>query len=122
MAVRLYAILEFPIATRFVVHCDNVFHWRIGLDVVTGRKDVASTIARQSIDTMPHFGAHIFGGAKGKNLLVVYRTVETDVIAKITLEIHHIHVGTRPLNGIQDIDPHINQVWQKCANAAVVVV
>ena len=56
-----------------LVHRHDILHRRDGLQIVARRDDQAGAIAGQRLDHPLHLGAHVFHGAEGQRLLVVYR-------------------------------------------------
>lgn len=110
------------IMVSLVVHCKDVFHWRVGLDIVAGSEDVTSAVTGEGINAMPHFSADFIWGAERQNALVFHSTVEAETVAELTFEGSHFHAWARPLHRVEDINPHFNEKRQKRTDTTIIMV
>ena len=89
---------------------------------MAGRENVSGPVAGQCVNAAPHFSADFIGRAKRQNPLVLNAAVKTDALTKISLQANQIHAGAGPLEGIQNVNAHLDKVRQKRTHSAVIVV
>jgi hypothetical protein len=99
-------------------HGMDVLRRHIGLDVVNGCEDEAST-RREVVDAALHLFLHLGDGAAGKNPLGVDPAApEAELRSEFPLELLGIHVGGADLDGVEGVDSRLDQVGDQGAHAA----
>ena len=94
-------------------HGQDVLNGYVGLDVVYGVEDEPAA-RREGVDPAADLVVDLVGRAERQGLLRVNATTpEDDLIAELLLQSFRFHVRRRCLNGIQDVNTCIYQVWDQ---------
>jgi NAD(P)-dependent dehydrogenase (short-subunit alcohol dehydrogenase family) len=107
---------------RFIVHRDDILDRRVDLQVMARGKYVAGAVTGECIDAVTHLLPHLVRCSEGQYLLVLDGAIEAYPVAELRFQLLQIHTRTGPLDGVQNVDTHLNEGRKELATTAVVVV
>ena len=104
-----------------VIESQDVFRGGVWLDVVRRGHNVSSAL-RQNPDVLRNLLSDLGGRAKGESPLVVDGAMKDNRRPEVSSECLAVHSTATPLHRIQNVDSHVDQLWEHRPDRSIIVV
>ena len=104
-----------------LVEGDDVFGWGVWLDGVGGADDVGA-VGTEDTHYALGLRADLVGGGVGEEFLFVDAAMKSQAVAEAGFEVFGVHAGGFGLDGVEDVQSHLNEVFDHWDDAAAGVI